>query len=133
MWQNKGNRTLSINCKTVQKVDVVKMGEGVVKIRSWSEFKRLAEELKVNSIVYNIEQDGLSPKRELTNLRLILPAGKAYYVLIDFAKGETLKETGIPLRKDANGNRYISEEDVKEFLKNQFKRNDLTICSYWTI
>ncbi|MGC8939291.1 MAG: hypothetical protein ACP5IM_01910 [Candidatus Bathyarchaeia archaeon] len=109
------------------------MGEGVVKIRSWKEFKRLAEELKVNSIVYNIEQDGLSPNRELTNLRLILPSGRAYYVLIDFAKGETLKETGIPLRKDAKGNRYISEEDIKEFLKNQFKRNDLTICSYWTI
>ena len=133
MWQNKGNRTLSIKCKTVKKVDAVKMGEGVVKIRSWKEFKRLAEELKVNSIVYNIEQDGLSPNRELTNLRLILPSGRAYYVLIDFAKGETLKETGIPLRKDAKGNRYISEEDIKEFLKNQFKRNDLTICSYWTI
>ena len=109
------------------------MSEGVVKIRSWNEFKRLAEELKADSIVYNIEQDGLSPNRELTNLRLILPSGKAYYVLIDFAKGETLKETGISLHKDAKGNRYISEEDVKEFLKNQFKRNNLTICSYWTI
>ncbi|MDH7478028.1 MAG: hypothetical protein QHH17_06585, partial [Candidatus Bathyarchaeota archaeon] len=114
MWQNQRGRTLSIKCKTVQKVDAVKMGEGVVKIRSWKEFKRLAEELKVNSIVYNIEQDGLSPNRELTNLRLILPSGKAYYVLIDFAKGETLKETGIPLGKDAKGNRYIREEDVKE-------------------
>jgi hypothetical protein len=108
-------------------------GEGVVKIRSWREFKRLAESLKPNAVVYNIEQDGLSPKRELTNLRLILPSGPAYYVLVDFPKGEKLRETGIPIRRDEKGNRYIEEEDVIDFLKNQFKRNDLTICSYWTI
>lgn len=107
--------------------------EGVVKLRSWDEFKRLAEELKADSIVYNIEQDGLSPKRELTNLRLILPAGKAYYVFIDSAGGETLKGTGIPVKKDAKGNRYIEDEDVIKFLKSQFKQNNLTICSYWTI
>jgi hypothetical protein len=117
-------------------VDATRMAEdykGVVKIRSWKEFKRLAEELKANSIVYNIEQDGLSPKRELTNLRLIMPSEKAYYVFIDFAKDEHLKETGVPLRRDAKGNRYINEEDVIKFLKNQFKRDNLTICSYWTI
>ncbi|MEM3055555.1 MAG: hypothetical protein QXM52_07625 [Candidatus Bathyarchaeia archaeon] len=109
------------------------MGEGVIKIRSWEEFKRLAEELKPQAIVYNIEQDGLSPKRELTNLRLILPAGKAYHVFIDSARGNALKGTSIPFRRDANGNRYLEEEDVIKFLKDQFKRNDLTICSYWTI
>lgn len=107
-------------------------GEGVVKIRSWMEFKRLAETLKPNAIVYNVEQNGLSPNRELTNLRLILPSGAAYYVLLDFPKGEKLRETGIPIRKDSKGNRYI-EEDVVKFLREQFKRNDLIICSYWTI
>lgn len=107
--------------------------EGVVKIRSWKEFKRLAEAFKPDAIVYNIEQDGLSPKKELTNLRLILPAGKAYYVFIDFPKGDALRETGIPIRRGDKGSRYIEEEEVIKFLKNQFKRNDLTICSYWTI
>ncbi|MEM3873762.1 MAG: hypothetical protein QXU45_01305 [Candidatus Bathyarchaeia archaeon] len=109
-------------------------GEGVVKIRSWAEFRRLAESLNTKAIVYNIEQNGLSPKRELTNLRLILPSGPAYYILIDSPRGEEkLKETGIPLRKDAKGNRYLEEEDVVKFLKEQFKREDLIICSYWTI
>lgn len=109
------------------------MGEGIIKIRSWEEFKRLAEELKPQTIVYNIEQDGLSPKRELTNLRLILPAGKAYHVFIDSARGNALKGTGIPFRRDANGNRYLEEEDVEKFLKSQFKWNNLIFCSYWTI
>ncbi|MEM2254762.1 MAG: hypothetical protein QXZ47_06150 [Candidatus Bathyarchaeia archaeon] len=109
-------------------------GEGVVKIRSWAEFKRLAESLNPKAMVYNIEQNGLSPQRELTNLRLILPAGPAYYVLIDFPRDEErLKETGIPLRRDAKGNRYLKEEDVVKFLREQFKREDLIICSYWTI
>ena len=107
--------------------------EGVVKIRSWMEFKRLAETLKPKAIVYNVEQNGLSPNRELTNLRLILPSGSAYYVLLDFPRGEKLRETGIPIRRDAKGNRCIEEEDVVKFLKEQFKRNDLIICSYWTI
>ncbi|MGQ9538594.1 MAG: hypothetical protein ACUVTE_03300 [Candidatus Bathycorpusculaceae bacterium] len=109
-------------------------GEGVVKLRSWAEFKQLAESLKPKAIVYNIEQNGLSPKRELTNLRLILPAGPAYYVFIDAPRGgERLKETSIPLRRDRKGNLYLEEEDVVKFLKEQFKRDDLIICSYWTI
>jgi len=108
--------------------------EGVVKLRSWAEFKRLAESFRPKAIVYNIEQNGLSPKRELTNLRLILPAGPAYYVLIDSPReGERLRETGIPLRRDGKGNLYLEEEDVIKFLKEQFRREDLIICSYWTI
>lgn len=107
--------------------------KGVVKVRCWTEFKRLVESFKPKAIVYNIEQDGLSPKRELTNLRLILPSGPAYYVFLDFAEGERLRETGIQLRKDAKGNRYLEEEDVIKFIKEQFKREDLTVCSYWTI
>ncbi|NWG11303.1 hypothetical protein HXY33_06115 [Candidatus Bathyarchaeota archaeon] len=109
------------------------MGEGFVKIRSWEEFKRLAVELKPDSIVYNIEQSGLSPTKELTSLRLIMPCVKAYYVFLDFPRREELRETHIPLRKDKKGNRYIEETDLKDFLKNQLNREDITICSYWTI
>jgi len=109
------------------------LGEGFVKIRSWEEFKRLAFELKPDSIVYNIEQSGLSPIKELTSLRLIMPCAKAYYVFLDFPRGEELRETHIPLCKDKKGNRYIEEKDVKDFLKNQLNREDITICSYWTI
>lgn len=107
--------------------------DNVVRIKSWEEFKRLAGELQPDSIVYNIEQNGLSPKKELTNLRLIMPCLKTYYVFLDFAQGEELRETHIPLRRDKNGKRYIEETDVRDFLKNQLKREDITICSYWTI
>jgi len=93
----------------------------------------MAIELKPDSIVYNIEQSGLSPTKELTSLRLIMPCTNAYYVFLDFARGAELRETHISLRRDKKGNRYIDERDVKTFLKNQLKREDITICSYWTI
>jgi hypothetical protein len=46
----------------------------VIRVRSWQEFKHLAIDLKPESMVYNIEQNGLSPERELTCLRLIMRA-----------------------------------------------------------
>lgn len=110
---------------------IIMSGE-VVKVKSWEEFKRLVMEKKPSSIVYNIEQNGLSPARELTNLRLIIPCKESYYVFIDFCKGDRLKETGISLSRDKTGNRYIDEKDVIQFLKNQFGEK-LAICSYWTI
>lgn len=107
--------------------------EGIVKVRSWIEFKHLVETLKPGAIVYNVEQNGLSPNRELTILRLIFPADSSYYVYIDSPKGDALRETGIPFRKDEKGNRYLEEEDVVKFLKEQFRQINPLICSYWTI
>ncbi len=103
------------------------------RVRNWQEFKRLAINLKPKSIVYNIEQNGLSPERDLTCLRLIMPAQEAYYIYLDFPREDKLRETGIPIRKDKKENRYIDEKEVISFLKTQLERKDLTICSYWTI
>lgn len=108
------------------------MSGKVVKVKSWEDFKRLMNTLNPNSVVYNIEQNGLSPTRELTNLRLIIPSKEAYYVFLDFSRGDRLKETGISLRRDKKGKSYIDEKDVIQFLKTQLGEN-LTICSYWTI
>ena len=105
----------------------------VVKVRSWEEFKRLVVESKPNAIVYNIEQHGLSGTRELTALRLIMPGKEKYYVFLDFRRGDKLRETAIPVSVDKNGNRYLEEQTVKDFLKAQFDRENLIICSYWTI
>jgi hypothetical protein len=105
----------------------------IVKVRSWEEFKRLVTELKPNAIVYNIEQYGFSDTRELTALRLMMQGPDKYYIFLDFRREEKLKETGIPVDVDKNGNQYIEEKKVKDFLKAQFERENLIICSYWTI
>lgn len=105
----------------------------VIKVKSWQEFKRLAINLKPKSVVYNIEQNGLSPERELTCLRLIMPTQEVYYIFLDFRREDKLRETGIPIRKDRKGNRCIEDKEVIDFLRIQLERKDLAVCSYWTI
>jgi len=108
------------------------MNEGQVRIRSWEEFKRLVSEKKPSSIVFILEQNGFSPNKELTTLRLIMLHDKRYYIFLDFPKGEALRETGIPLHKDKKGILNLDEDEVKAFLKKQFEKENLEIYSFWT-
>jgi hypothetical protein len=56
----------------------------VIRVKSWQDFKRLAINLKPESVVYNIEQNGLSPERELTCLRLIIPTQEVFTSFLTF-------------------------------------------------
>ena len=103
----------------------------VVRLKTWEEFRTLAIESRLNQVVYNIEQ-GLKP-RHLTSLRLILPVEGVQYVFLDFARGDTLRQTGIPLHIDKAGIRYISDRDVVSFLRRELKNPDLKISSFWTM
>jgi hypothetical protein len=108
------------------------MSEGHVRIRSWEEFKRLVSEKKPRSLVYILEQNALSPNKELTTLRIIMLHDKRYYIFLDFPKGEKLRETGIPLHKDKQGIFNLDEDEVKVILKKQFEKEKLEIFSFWT-
>ena len=108
------------------------MSEGHVRIRSWEEFKRLVTEKKPRSLVFVIEQNALSPNKELTTLRIILMHDKRYYIFLDFPKGHFLRETGIPLHKDKNGLWNLDEDEVKAILKKEFEKENLEIFSFWT-
>jgi len=100
----------------------------LVRVAKWAEFKRLVTELKPDSIVYNIEQTGISKTREFTSLRLIIPS-KNYYVYVDFPKGDALRETGIQIHSDKSGTRCIEDDDIHAFLKKEF--GELPVYSYW--
>ena len=108
------------------------MSEGHVRVRNWEEFKRLVSEKKPKSIVYVLEQNALSPNKELTTLRIILMHDKRYYIFLDFPKGQFLRETGIPLHKDKNGLWNLDEDEVKIILKKVFEKENLEIFSFWT-
>jgi hypothetical protein len=103
----------------------------VVRLRKWKEFKQLAMKLKPASIVYSIDQNGMSKTKELTCLRVILPAPNAYYVYLDFPKENTLRDTAIPIRENKYG-RFLEDQDVINFLKKELGREDLAVFSYWT-
>jgi len=106
------------------------MGKNV-RVKTWEEFKGLAIRKKPKSIVYIIAQ-GI-PARNLTGLKLILPIEETQYIFTDCAKGNKLRKTGIPVRADKKGNRFIEDADVKSFLMAQLQNEDLQIFSYWTI
>lgn len=106
--------------------------EGNVRVRSWEEFKRLVREKKPKSIVFVLEQNALSPNKELTTLRIILMDDKRYYIFLDFPKGQFLRETRIPLRKNKNGLWNLDEDEVKDILKKEFEKEKLDVFSFWT-
>jgi hypothetical protein len=106
------------------------MTEGHVRVRTWEEFKRLVSEKKPGSIVFILEQNGFSPNKELTSIKLIMLHDKRYYIFIDTAKGNALRQMGIPFHKDKNGIPNLDEDEVKAFLKKQFV--NLDVYSFWT-
>ncbi len=108
------------------------MTEGRLIVRSWEEFKRLVCEKKPRSLVFILEQNGFSPNKELTSLKVILLHERRYYIFLDFPKGDALRETRIPLRKDDRGIFTLDEDEVKAFLKKQFEKEKLEVFSFWT-
>jgi hypothetical protein len=101
-----------------------------VRIKTWAEFKRVAAETKPKSVVYVIAKS--IPARDLTSLKLILPAEGRQYIFVDSAKDDRLRQTGLPIHVDQRGHRFLDDEDVKQFLKTQLRRANLQVFSYWT-
>lgn len=101
-----------------------------VRVHSWEEFKRLAIKNKPKCIVYIIAH--AIPTSDLTALKLLLPLQGIQYIFTDTAKGEKLRRTGIRIHADKKGNRFLEDDDIKNYLKTQLQRDDLQIYSYWT-
>jgi hypothetical protein len=113
--------------KTTQ---VKKLTEGHIHVRNWKEFKRIVTEKKPISIVFILEQNGFSKNKELSTLKIIMLHDKRYYIFYDFPKGNVLRETKIPLHEDKNGILNLDDDEVKTYLKSQFK--NLEVYSFWT-
>lgn len=103
------------------------MSDGHIRVRSWLEFKLLVREKKPTSLVYVLEQNALSPNKELSTLRIILMHDKRYYLFLDFPKGQYLRETGIPLHRDKNGLWNLDEDEVKVILRKEFEKENIEI------
>jgi len=106
--------------------------ESHVRIRDWEEYKRLVREKKPQSITFILEQNALSPNRELSTLRIIMLHDRRYFMFFDFPKDGALKETGIPLHKDKKEKLNLDEDEVKSFLKKQFEKDNVEVFSFWT-
>jgi hypothetical protein len=101
-----------------------------IRVNTWQEFKELSLEKKPMNVVYVIAQS--IPARNYTGLKLILPVEDAQYIFVDSAKGDKLRRTGIPVRIDKKGHRFLTDKDIKRFLRAELNIKDLQILSYWT-
>jgi len=100
----------------------------VIHVNNWEEFKTLAFSLHPDSISYTIQRAPLS--KPPVGLRIVFAAQDAQYVFLDFARGETLQRTNITVRRNEKGEAYVSEEEIRKFIKTQLKRTDLPIYSF---
>ena len=100
------------------------------RIKTWQEFKDQAYKNNSQCVVYIIAKS--VPSRDHTGLKLILPVSGAQYIFTDSAKGNVLRRTGIPIQKNSKGNRFLTDDSVKQFLKTELAIKNLKIYSYWT-
>ncbi|MEM2102462.1 MAG: hypothetical protein QXM22_02990 [Candidatus Bathyarchaeia archaeon] len=98
-----------------------------IHIKTWDEFLRLATNLKPTSIAYTIQRAPLC--KPPIGLRLIFASKNTQYVFLDFAKGNALKRTKIPVQTNKAGEAFIAEETIRNFLHVQLKRKDLNVYS----
>jgi len=100
------------------------------RVKTWQKFKELALEKNAKTVIYIIAQS--IPSGNYTGLKLILPVECAQYIFTDTAKGDYMRRTEIIIHTNSKGNRFLTDEDVKRFLRTELKIKDLKILSYWT-
>lgn len=100
------------------------------RVKSWKKFKELVYTKNPKCIVYVIAQS--IPSCNHTGLKLILPVKEGQYIFTDTAKEDVMRRTKIIIHKNKKGNRFLTDEDVKNFLKKEFNNKELKIFSYWT-
>lgn len=100
----------------------------VVHINTWEEFKRLAITLHPSSIAYTVQTSPLS--RPPLGLRLVFASESIQYVFLDFAHGNALWRTKLPVYTNNSGDSYFKEEDLKNFIETELNRKDISIFSF---
>jgi len=89
----------------------------VHRLKSWEEFKQKFAECGANCVFYAIEDYPLGEPP--ISLRLLFTCGRDTYVLSDFARGDRMRLTGIPIRPGRGGIPYVFYEDIAAFIKRE--------------
>ena len=89
---------------------------GLHRLRDWEEFKRRFSECGARTIFFAVEDYPLG--RPPISLRLLFACGRDTYVLSDFARGDRMAKTGVPIRVQRGG-AYVAYEDVKTLVERE--------------
>ncbi len=99
----------------------------MVHVKEYEKFRKLAVELKPESILHTMQRAPLSIPR--IALRLIFISKDKQYIFLDFPAGNNLRQTKIPIKFSKHGEAYIDDEDVVNSIREQLGRKDLEIHS----
>ena len=99
----------------------------VVHVKFWDEFKHLATTHQPKTIAYTLQRAPLA--NPPIGLRLVFASKDIQYVFLDVAEGKSLRRTKIPVTINSTGEFYFEEEVIKNFLKTELKRTNLSIIS----
>ena len=86
------------------------------RLRDWEEFKRRFSECKAKTVFYAIEDYPLG--RPPISLRLLFTCGRDTYVFSDFARGDRMAKTGVPIRLQRGG-ASVAYEDIKALVERE--------------
>ena len=89
------------------------------RLRSWAEFKEALMRCQADCVFFAVEDYPLG--HPPISLRLLFTCGRDTYVFSDFARGDRMAQTGIPIRADRGG-AYVLKEDVEAFLERELGR-----------
>jgi len=100
----------------------------IVHVNTWEEFKRLAIALHPEFMAYTVQNAPLS--RPPIGLRLVFATRDVQYVFLDFADGNILRRTGLPVYTHGSGDAYFKEEELKNFICAELNRKDISLVSF---
>ena len=89
------------------------------RLRSWEEFKQALVRCRADCVFFAVEDYPLG--NPPISLRLLFTCGRDTYVFSDFARGDHMAQTGIPIRA-GGGLPYVLKEDVEAFLRRELGR-----------
>ena len=85
----------------------------------WDNFKEIVLELHPNTMFYISQPHPL--KTPPLGLRLTFYHDQDMYVFVDYADGDSLAKTGIPVTNHMDKiNAEVREQDIRDFLSNSF-------------
>ena len=100
----------------------------MVHVNSWEEFKKLAIASRPEFMAYTVQNAPLS--KPPLGLRLVFATENVQYVFLDFAQGNAFKQTKLPVYTSESGGAYFKEEDLKNFIRVELNRKDISIISF---
>ncbi len=89
----------------------------VYRIQSWEDFKKSVVELSPSIIFYRRDPHPL--RKPPIGIRLTFYHENDMYMFIDFANGETMRKTGMPIHAVEKGKGTVEDADIEHFLTAQ--------------